>query len=272
MQERLQRYILLSLLSLGAAVLLISCAPQKAPVQRANGLVCQTHSSSTFAGLNATTETDCTFKCPDGRLLSLPVAVSSQSKDQLNFLFCGVALPAPAPTPAGSSAGADAVPAAALPLLNQQVDICDPLKGIMNFVLAQPPQDLSGKKLVVQIQGQEVPCSILPNLPGELSCKLPASISFPAGIIVRVNDQVVNMFPYGGGNCEGRSAYHPASEQFAGSQPPPTEPPPAPGPNPNPGPHPGHGGSGGDGGNGHPPKPPHGHGKGPKGILLVVSI
>lgn len=202
-----QRTILLPLLSIGVAVLMVQCSSQSAPKQHPNGMTCQSHSSSADGGLNVTTETDCSFKCPDGRLLSLPEAMASQTKDALNFEFCGVPLPADSgggDVPAnGQSVTAE--PSAALtpvPLLSQLVDLCDPLKGIINFVLAQPTQNLTGKKLVVDIQGQQTPCSITPAFPGELSCKLPPHISWPAGIIVRVNDQAVNLFPYSGANCE----------------------------------------------------------------------
>jgi hypothetical protein len=256
MPHWLQRKILLPIVFIGVAALTVRCSPTSAPVQRANGLTCQPTK-------NAAGAMDCSFKCPDGRLLSLPEAMASQSKDQLNFLFCGVPLPAPksAPGVQGSSPAAT-VPTAAVPLLNQQVDICDPLKGVINFVLAQPPQDLTGKKLVVDIQGQETPCSISSIYAGELSCKLPPNTSFPTSVIVRVDDQVVNIFPYSGGDCEGRPGFHDTSVQTSGAAAP--QPPPVP----QPGPHPG-----GPGGHGphppHQPKPPHGHGHG-LGVLLGI--
>jgi hypothetical protein len=206
MRNSLQRNIMLSLLSIMVAILMVQCSGQNAPVHRANGLTCQTHSSSSDGGLNVTTETDCSFKCPDGRLLSLPAAMQSQTKDELNFEFCGV----PFPADSGGDVAANqtlgtaqpTAPATPIPLLNEQVDLCDPLRGIINFILAQPPQNLTGKKLVVEIQGQQTPCSIDPAFPGELSCKLPPHTTWPAGIIVRVNDQAVNLFPYSGADCE----------------------------------------------------------------------
>jgi hypothetical protein len=206
MPNSLQRNIVLPLLSIMVAMLMVQCSGQSAPVHRANGLTCQSHSSSTDGGLNVTTETDCSFKCPDGRLLSLPAAVQSQTKDELNFEFCGVPFLAGggADVAANQTPGtaAPTAPATPIPLLNGQVDLCDPLRGIINFILAQPPQNLTGKKLVVEIQGQQTPCSIDPAFPGELSCKLPPHTTWPAGIIVRVNDQAVNLFPYTGANCE----------------------------------------------------------------------
>jgi hypothetical protein len=206
MRNSLQRNIVLSLLSIMAAILMVQCSGQSAPIHRANGLTCQTHSSSSDGGLNVTTETDCSFKCPDGRLLSLPAAMQSQTKDELNFEFCGVPFPADSggdvaanQTPGTAQPTAPATP---IPLLNEQVDLCDPLRGLINFILAQPPQNLTGKKLVVEIQGQQTPCSIDPAFPGELSCKLPPHTTWPAGIIVRVDDQAVNLFPYSGANCQ----------------------------------------------------------------------
>jgi len=37
---------------------------------------------------------DCSFQCPDGRLLALPEALASKTRDALNFLFCGIPMPA----------------------------------------------------------------------------------------------------------------------------------------------------------------------------------
>lgn len=262
MPQWLQRKILLPLLFMGVAVLMVQCSTESPPVQHANGLTCQTHNNAANGGLTTAKETDCRFKCPDGRLLSLPEAVVSQSKDQLNFLFCGVALPDNSPASSQSSAAAYPPSTTPVPLLNQQVDICDPVKGLINFVLAKPPQDLTGQKLIVQIQGQQTPCSISLAFPGELSCKLPPNTSFPTGIIVRVNDQVVNIFPYSGGDCEGRPALHDVLQQPAGSVPPPPAPQPPPGE--GHGPHPGGHGP-------HPPHPPKPQG-GPKGLLLTLPI
>jgi hypothetical protein len=265
MPQWLQRKILLPVLFIGVAFLTVRCSTANTPVQRANGLTCQ-------PGKGAGGGMDCSFKCPDGRLLSLPDAVVSQSKDQLNFLFCGVPLPAQNPAPSVQGSGpADTAPTAAVPLLNQQVDICDPLKGIINFVLVQPPQDLTGKKLVVNIQGKDTPCSISSAYSGELSCKLPPNTSFPTSVVVRVDNQIVNIFPYSGGNCEARPGFHDTSQQTSASAAPVPQPPPAPAPQPNPG---GHGPHPGDpGGHGphppHPPKPHHGHGHG-LGILLAM--
>src|SRR5512140_4021535 len=97
-----KRNIALSLLILGAAAFLVQCAPSEATSRHANGLTCQSYTTSSTGGVGVTTGTDCRFKCPDGRLLSLPEAVVSQSKDELNFLFCGV--PLPSPTPAANAA------------------------------------------------------------------------------------------------------------------------------------------------------------------------
>jgi hypothetical protein len=222
MPNHLQRNILLSLLSIVTGVVMVQCSGQSAPTHRPNGMTCQTHSNSTDGGLNVSTETDCNFKCPDGRLLSLPEAMASQTKDELNFEFCGVLLPVDsgaADVAANQESGTvvPSPPATPVPLLSQIVDLCDPLRGIINFVLAQPPQDLTGKKLVVQIQGQQTPCKLDPAFPGELSCKLPAHTTWPAGIIVRVNDQAVNLFPYTGANCEAKAGPRAVLTKPAGS-------------------------------------------------------
>ncbi len=107
MHTRARRNLLLSILFLGAAALMVECTTTSdAPAKYQNGLTCQSYTNYFNQGLTVTKGSDCSFKCPDGRLLSLPDAVVSQSKDELNFLFCGAPMPTPSPQPGGPAASA----------------------------------------------------------------------------------------------------------------------------------------------------------------------
>ncbi len=176
---------------------MVQCTSASAPQQYSNGLTCQSTTSTSAQGFGVVKGTDCRFKCPDGRLLSLPEAVVSESKQQLNFEFCGV--PLPTATPA-TKAGA-AAPAPLVSPLNQTIEGCDMVAHVLNFAFVQPTPNLTGKQLTVDIQGQPMQCSIPSGMPGTYSCKLPPNVSFPAGIVVKINGQMVDEFPYGGIGC-----------------------------------------------------------------------
>ncbi len=243
---RWKRNLLLPLLFLGAAMFMVQCTASGTPSQRANGLVCQSYSTTSVGGMGVTKGADCRFKCPDGRLLSLPDAIASQTRDQLNFLFCGVPLPASNGI-ASANGGQPFVPTPTFAVpLSRYVDSCDLDKHVINFILAQPAASLTGKTIEVDIRNQPLPCSLLPWPPGVYSCKLPPHTSFPAGIEVRLNGQVVDLWAYSGGSCyygQTPRVPQPASPTQA---PPQSGPPPGPGPKPPKPPH--------------PPHPPHGHG------------
>ena len=192
MSVRIRRNLLLPALFLGVAVFMVQCTPATAPSREANGLVCRSSGGAS--------ETDCRFTCPDGRELSLPQAVSSQSKDELNFLFCGVPLPDPAGGAQGLGSPFVATPTFAPPL-SRYVESCDLNKHVIKFAFAQPAQELAGKTIGVEIQGQPVQCSVDRYYPGIYACNLAPHTSFPAGIVFRVNGQVVDLFAYTGGAC-----------------------------------------------------------------------
>src|SRR5512143_43490 len=171
MSNRIKRNLLLPLLFLLVAALMAHCTTKQAPSEHPNGLTCSSYSSSFIGGLEVQKGADCRFKCPDGRLLSLPEAVASQSKDELNFLFCGVPLPPSTPSAVSQGPATPIAIPSIVPPLNKGVTSCDLTKHILTFTFIQPMPDLKGKTVGIEIQGQPAQCSILPKYPGILSCK-----------------------------------------------------------------------------------------------------
>ena len=209
MPVRTRRNLLLSILFVGVAALLVECTTTSdAPAKYQNGLTCQSYTNNFNQGLTVTKGSDCSFKCPDGRLLSLPNAVVSQSKEELNFLFCGAPMPTPSPRPGGPVAGPiDVLPTPTpAPLLTGEVSSCFLNTRVINFQFVQPPPDLTGKKLSVLIQGQPSQCYVPLGFPGSLSCKLPPNTSFPTGIVVTLDNVVVDSFAYNGTVCQQQAA------------------------------------------------------------------
>jgi len=160
----------------------------------------------------------------------------SASKADLDARFCGVAeaLPAtptqvtptqappsetptsaPSPTLAasptsGPSPTAWAFPTvertpaleAQSPLLTGKVTMCDiGTDRLISFRTVQPPPDLTAKTLMVRIAEQETTCTVNPTNPSLLTCAIPAGVTFPAAVVVSLDDAVVNDFIYDGLGC-----------------------------------------------------------------------
>src|SRR5512140_2883778 len=107
---------------------------------------------------------------------------------------------APANPAIESSSNLTVVPTVAPPL-NEVVQSCNLATHVMVFAFAAPTPDLTGKTLTVDVQGQPSQCSSPSGMPGMLSCKIAPNTSFPAGIVVKVNGQVVQLFPFSGELC-----------------------------------------------------------------------
>ncbi len=126
----------------------------------------------------------------------------------------------------------------AAPLLTGQVSSCFLNTSVINFRFVQPPPDLTGKNLSVLIQGQPSQCYVPPGFPGSLSCKLPPNTSFPTGIVVTLDNAVVNSFSFNGVVCQQQAAQNSSQGLLSTSvpatqrptpkptNPPPTNPPP----------------------------------------------
>ena len=138
----------------------------------------------------------------------------------MDRLYCGID---PQPTPTASSPNASPTPAepptlvmtptveisvtpeitlsAPAPLLTGRVTMCDTGINLISFRIIEPPPDLTGKTLTVQIADQDNSCSINPTNPSLMTCTLPTGVTFPAQVVASVDGIVVNDFVYDGLGC-----------------------------------------------------------------------
>ena len=184
---------------------------------------------------------NCSYTCPDGTVKEAAISgtaspLYSSSKEDLDVELCGAAVPltptameslltvfpistdsvtpaasrtAQASTTAASPSAAQSSPTVAgvvtlpplRPFLSETVSMCDLGGKLINFRIAQPPQDTTGRNLEVQIAGQKSICYLNPTNRALLTCRLPVNVSFPAEIVVRLDRRVVNEFAYSGMGC-----------------------------------------------------------------------
>jgi len=226
-------------LSLAFSALLLTvckCYDQGGPVASTNGLSCQSYTDYRFFEWRGEEYryyikeegAECSYICPDGtvRQSDIPGEISnssplySASKADLDSQFCGIApqftpteppvstSPIPSMTPtlvpsptAQASATAGISPTAQSPLLTGQVTMCDTGLNLISFRIVEPPPDLTGKTLTVQIAELESICAVNPTNPSLLTCTIPAAVTFPASVIVSLDSAVVNDFTYDGSGC-----------------------------------------------------------------------
>jgi hypothetical protein len=170
----------------------------------------------------------CSYQCPDGKFrqfefpgkFSTSSPLYSASQEEVILQVCGMAFqptltPSPAtvsPTLAGfptassteqtsSPPSADASATVKSPLLRGNVTMCDLAANLINFRMIEPAADLAGKALDVQIADQESMCAVNPVNLSLLTCTIPASVTFPASIVVRLDGAVVNDFIFDGRGC-----------------------------------------------------------------------
>ena len=79
--------------------------------------------------------------------------------------------------------------------------MCDTGIRLINFRMLAPAPDLVVEGLEVQIADQPTTCSVNPTNPSVLTCNLPATVTFPARILVRLDGAVANDFIYDGLGC-----------------------------------------------------------------------
>jgi hypothetical protein len=91
--------------------------------------------------------------------------------------------------------------AAQTPLLTGGVTMCDLAADLINFRMVEPVLNLNNKNLEVQIADRKTSCYINDVNPSLLTCRIPGSVIFPAGVVVRLDNTVVNDFTYDGGGC-----------------------------------------------------------------------
>lgn len=92
-------------------------------------------------------------------------------------------------------------PTAIQPFLSGKFTACDLSKGYINFLQHEPKLDITGKKVVLTMNGTAANCSIPASNSGLYSCALPAGLKFPAEIIVTMNGTEINKFSIDGAVC-----------------------------------------------------------------------
>jgi hypothetical protein len=103
-------------------------------------------------------------------------------------------------SPTGSGLAVVTLPAQGA-LLTGTVSMCDLGGKLINFRITQPPQEITGRALEVQIGGQKSNCYVNPTNRSLLTCSIPIGVSFPARVLVTLDGRVVNDFEYNGLGC-----------------------------------------------------------------------
>jgi hypothetical protein len=202
------------------ACLLTMCtnAPTE-PVTYENGLSCVYINDE---------DANCSYTCTDGTIkeVNLSDVSISSSKEELEAQVCSSAprstatsmgslltlfpvasptrTPRPSRTPAISATASStslATVSAQDSLLTGGVSMCDLGGKLINFRMTQPPQDITGRSLEVQIGDQESVCYVNSTNRSLLTCRIPIGVSFPADIVVSLDGTVVDEFVYSGLGC-----------------------------------------------------------------------
>ena len=199
------------------------------PIDR---LSCQAYTDYFEEGLAVSRGLECFYTCPDETVagpLDFETDPSlSLSEGDLDRLYCGIApqftptepAPSESPTPAVSPTSAatrtpavsptaeasstpEVAPTSETQLLTGQVTMCDTGASLISFRIAQPPPDLTGQTLTAQIADLDSICAVNPTNPSLLTCTIPPTIVFPARVVVRLDDVVVNDFTFDIASCFG---------------------------------------------------------------------
>jgi hypothetical protein len=79
--------------------------------------------------------------------------------------------------------------------------MCDVGIHLINFRMVEPVPGLTVEGLELQIDDRPATCSVNPTNPSLLTCTIPAGVSFPARVLVRLDGVTVNDFVYDGLGC-----------------------------------------------------------------------
>lgn len=213
-------------LMLFISLFLTMCSPFANNVTTySNGLRCENR-----RGVSGGEEANCTYMCPDGSVKQTNVSGSisplyAASREELDAQLCGVAFEAsptealatipptglPSATPAASPTlsasptvqptSTAGIPLTASSLLSGAVTMCDTGIDLISFRLVQPPPDLTGKTLTVQIAEQESICYVNHVNPSLLTCTIPPGVTFPTRVVASLDGAVTNDFTYDGLGC-----------------------------------------------------------------------
>jgi hypothetical protein len=79
--------------------------------------------------------------------------------------------------------------------------MCDVASNLINFRLVASAPDLTAGELQVQIADLPSSCFVNPVNTSLLTCTIPPGIFFPARVVVRLDNALVNDFVYNGLGC-----------------------------------------------------------------------
>lgn len=218
----------LLLVSIFSVLLLTMCRfyDQNERVSPVEGLSCLAYTDYFEQGLRVSKGLECYYTCPAG--VAGPVDFESDpslsnSKEDLDRTLCSAAMlqntatelaASESPTPAATatleasptvqaSSTPEVAPTSETPLLTGEVTMCDGSTDLISFRIVRPPPDLTGSDLSIQISDAESICSVNPTNPSLLTCTIPPTIVFPARVVVRVDEVVVNDFTFDIASCFG---------------------------------------------------------------------
>ena len=218
MHRNIKLFAALSILLLSMCTLYDQSGAIVAP----NGLSCQNRTD--YGSFQGQPSADCYYPCPDGtgRQVQIDGEFSSSSplysasKEEVNQQFCEnpdlPVLTQPPATASPTKAATNKPAATAIattevavetrqPLLRGDVTMCDVGVNLISFRMNEPVRDLVVEGLEVKIGDQSTSCSVNPTNPSLLTCAIPASVTFPARVLVHVNGAVANDFVYDGVGC-----------------------------------------------------------------------
>jgi hypothetical protein len=117
---------------------------------------------------------------------------------------CDAGSPIPAAAQgAVASATVAATPAEGIPVTGFALEVasCDPNGSFLNFRLSHPLPDAIAARLRVEINGRSARCTNPLGDPSILSCTIPPLTMPPALVVVKMQDVVINQFPYDNSIC-----------------------------------------------------------------------
>jgi hypothetical protein len=224
----MNRKIKLFLVSVVCVLLLTMCRfyDQNERVSPVEGLSCLAYTDYFEQGLRVSKGLECYYTCPAGVAGPFDFEADpslSNSKEDLDRTLCSEAMiqntptepaasesltPAASPTleaspTAEASSTPEVAPTSETPLLTGEVTMCDGSTDLVSFRITQPLPDLSGSDLSIQISDAESTCTVNPTNPSLLTCTIPPTIAFPARVVARLDDVVVNDFTFEIASCFG---------------------------------------------------------------------
>ncbi|MDQ3006339.1 MAG: hypothetical protein M3R47_13280 [Chloroflexota bacterium] len=195
-----------------------------------NGLSCQNYADYGF--FNRSEGAACFYVCPDGTVAQPHISENysgdsslfTATRNELDSQFCSVSAQSTATgslasTPATPLATASTTappietatietsptaaisPTAAAPLLTGEVTMCDQTIDLISFRILDTAPALTDELVTLQISEQETACAVNPVNTSLLTCTLPSVVTFPATVVVSLDDAVVNDFQYDGIGC-----------------------------------------------------------------------